>query len=429
MKTLVIIVEGMDAVVMHDEIAKGHLPWFADQIERKNYRPLSCGPVPYEPTNLATAFAGVNPGQHGCFSYWASHAGTEMPKILDADDVKAKRVWEWDEMADLAINVVNVQLTHPPKPINGKMISYLMNNSLNASYPRNLLYKMSKDGIRYAHDVSLFYHGEPFEDFGKMAFQIAEYQLQAAIELSKETEIMIVNLTLIDRVSHFLWYELQNDDPANRPFVLAAYDFVDDACRRLQALGAENTLVFSETGFGELTHFVSINDYLEQAGLLTKTADDRIDLDKSVAMEAVQGTHGIMLLSDLYNEGSATYSEIADVTSCLTEATFEDGTPVLSNVRHREDVYSGDHVNLAATLIVEPEDPKRPPLGDPRWAEHVRRHAQSAWHRTSGLVVLDGTERISPQMKVAELEQIAPTISLLSGRDPAKQCEKEALFA
>ena len=429
MKTLVIIVEGMDSVVMHEEIEKGHLPWFAGQIERQNYRPLNCGPVPYEPTNLATAFAGVNPGQHGCFSYWASHAGAEMPKILTSDDVKAKRIWEWDEIADLAINVVNVQLTHPPKPVNGKMISYLMNNSLNASYPRNLLYKMSKDGIRYAHDVSLFYQGEPFEDFGKMAFQIAGYQLQSAIELSKETDILIVNLTLIDRVSHFLWYEMQKDDPANRPFVLAAYDFVDDACRRLQALGAENTLVFSEIGFGELTHFVSINDYLEKAGLLTKDSDGQIDLEKSIAMETAQGTHGVMLLADLYNEGKASSSQIAEVTSCLTEALFDDGTPVLSTVRHRDEVYRGDHVTLAATLIVEPKDPKRPPLGDLRWAEHVRRNSQSGWHRTSGLVVLDGCEQISSDTHMAELEQIAPTISRLSGRDPARHCEKEALFA
>ncbi|WP_020405420.1 alkaline phosphatase family protein [Hahella ganghwensis] len=434
MKALIIIAEGMDPIVAEREMDKGNLPWFSGQRSKNHYRRLNCGPVPYEPSNLNTAFSGVNPGKHGCFSYWATHCENERPRVLDANDVKAARIWEWPELSDCRFNVVNVQLTHPPRPINGNMISYLMHNTLNASYPRNLLFELSKQGIRYAHDVSLFYQGEPFEEFASNAWRIADYQLQTAMELAKDTDVLIVNLTLADRLSHFLWYEMSQVENAQgsaqerRPHVLAAYDFIDSACQQLQSLGAENTLVFSEMGFGELTHFVSINHYLQQAGLQVLDAEGNIDLKKSVAMETVQGSHGVMLLQDMLNEGRAPQSQLNEVIQCLEEARFEDGTPVLKNVRHRSEVYQGDYVHLAPSLIILPQDEKRPPLGDPRWATHVRRTSQSAWHRDKGFLVFDGLTPMTPSEEMAELQQIAPTVAKVLGKEPAAQCEMDALI-
>ena len=59
MKALVVIAEGMDPTLMASEMADGALPWFKQLRERGRHRDLDCGPVPYEPSNLATAFAGV----------------------------------------------------------------------------------------------------------------------------------------------------------------------------------------------------------------------------------------------------------------------------------------------------------------------------------------------------------------------------------
>lgn len=429
MKALIIIAEGMDPIVAEREIEKGNLPWFARQKARSNYRRLNCGPVPYEPSNLASAFSGVNPGSHGCFSYWSIHCGKERPRVLDANDVKVPRVWEWPELKGCRFNVVNVQLTHPPKPLCGKMISYLMHNTLNASFPRDLLYELGKSGIRYAHDVSLFYQGEPFQEFAANAWRIADYQMQTAMALAKDTDVLIVNLTLADRLSHFLWYEMkENQEKGARPHILAAYDFIDCACSQLQALGADNTLVFSEMGFGELTHFVSINRYLQEAGLQVVDSDGTIDMEKSVAMETVQGSHGVMLLRDMFNTGKASQTELNDVTACLQEARFDDGGRVLRNVRPRAEVYQGDYVHLAPSLILCPEDEKRPPLGDPRWAAHVRRTSQSAWHRDQGFLVFDGNAPLHAATDPVALQQIAPTIAKVLNRSPSPQCEMDALI-
>ena len=429
MKALVIIVEGMDPLVLRQQVDQGHLPWFAQQMQRQRYRPLDCGPVPYEPSNLATAFTGVNPGQHGCFSYWSAHSSGEMPRVLVTDDVRRQRVWEWAELSDLRFNVVNVQLTHPPKPLNGSLITYPMQYSLNTSHPRNLLSELHRKGVRYAHDVTLFYRGEPFEEFARNAWRIASAQLDTAMELAQDTDVMIVNLTLVDRLSHFLWYELKNataDGP--RPAVLRGYDFIDEACRKLQALQPETTLVFSEIGFGELDGFFSIDRHLQRAGLQVLDADGQIDLARSVAMETVQGSHGVMLCRDLGNDGKASAPEIDMVRQFLGEIRFDDGSPALAAVRHRDELYRGEFSHLAPTLVVRPADEKRPPLGELRWATHVRRTSQSGWHRDKGFVIVDSPHAFAAPDDTAQLQQIAPTIAHLLDRPAAAQCEMASLL-
>ena len=405
------------------------MPWFAQQVQRQNYRQLDCGPVPYEPSNLATAFTGVNPGKHGCFSYWSSHSTGEMPRVLVTDDVQCQRVWEWDELSDLRFNVVNVQVTHPPKPLNGSLITYPMGLSLNTSYPRKLLSDLHIKGIRYAHDVTLFYRGESFEDFTNEAFKIANAQLETALELAKDTDVMIINLTLIDRLSHFLWYELNKGTESDvRPAVLRGYDFIDDACHRLQALQPESTMVFSEIGFGQLDGFFSIDLHLQRAGLQVLDADGQIDLTKSVAMETVQGSHGVMLCKDLCNQGEASTDEIEMVREFLKSIRFDDGTLALSAVHHRDELYHGKFTHLAPPFVVKPADEKRPPLGELRWANHVRRTAQAGWHRDKGFVIVDSVHSFASLDGPAQLQQIAPTIAHFLNRPAASQCEMSSLL-
>ena len=47
------------------------------------------------------------------------------------------------------------------------MVSYPMQQTLHATYPRNLQLNLAKKGIRYAHDVSAFYKGEPLDQFAE----------------------------------------------------------------------------------------------------------------------------------------------------------------------------------------------------------------------------------------------------------------------
>lgn len=416
MTAIIAIAEGVELSVLRQAVAEGRLPWFSRACSAGQLWPMACGPAPYEASNLATAFTGLGRGHHGCYSYWAIRGehGT-APAILTSADLGVKPFWSWPQLGDLRTGVVNVQLTHPPQPINGFILSYLMQQSLRHTYPHQLSHQLHKRGLRYGHDVSVFYRGEPPEHFFSEVMRVARYQLETAISLAGDCDLLIVNMTVVDRLSHFLWDALEHwNGSSPAPFLWRAYEFIDEALARLDALaGEEPMLVFSEEGFGPLDGFVSLDRCLQEAALLRLDEHGEVCEATSNAREAVQGSHGVRLL------GSAVGSLAAaqEVRQCLEEARSPDGSLVVARTWLREEIYDGPRVGLAPEIIVEPADPRRPPLGDPRWARHVNRHLQTGWHRDTGFVLVQRVRPLLPADRTAALESIAPTALALMGRD------------
>jgi hypothetical protein len=136
-----------------------------------------------------------------------------------------------------------------------------------------------------------------------------------------------------------------------------------------------------------------------------------------------------MLCSDLGNTGRASASDIDTVRQCLEAMRHPlDGTPVVTAVNHRDALYQGPWVHEAPTLVFKPANERRPPLGDRRWADHVRRSSQSGWHRDQGFVLLDAPGPAWRTGTPVQLQQIAPTIAAMVGRDAPATCEQEPLF-
>jgi predicted AlkP superfamily phosphohydrolase/phosphomutase len=413
MKAVVVVAQGAELGVLQ-AIAPFSLPWWSRAFSEGLLWPMDCGPAPYEPSNLTSAFTGVGRGRHGCFSYWRIRGdGGDPPALLESQDVLAPRLWNWDTVGDLRFGVVNVQLTYPPEPISGFMFSYLMNQTLRFTYPRRLAHDLSSRGIRYGHDVSAFYQGEPAPAFFDKVVRIAEYQLEAALALASSVDILVINMTLLDRLSHFLWDAQICTRGRTDSYLLKGYRFIDRALRRLDDVCEGAPLaVFSEIGFGALDRFVSLDRALEAGGLLRIREDGDIDETRSLARESVQGSHGILLL------GRASADPVAaeEVRQCLLEAR-EDNVPLVKTVSSRESVYSGQHLRLAPDLVIEPWDSSRPPMGDPRWARRVNRHLQNGWHRDHGfLITLRANELIHAGAMIRP-ESIAATVAALVNRD------------
>lgn len=436
-KCVVAIAEGVDFGLLRRECERGTLPWWRRALERGQVVRLDCGPVPYEPSNLATAFSGVGAGGHGCYSYWRIHGGNPPP-VLGSADVKATRMWGWPELSDLRFSVANIQLTHPVESLNGSLLAYLMQQSLHACYPRDLTINLARRGIRTAHDVSAFYRGEPPEQFAAEVARIADYQFETTMALAEDCDVLIANFTMPDRVSHFFWAEVEKEhelDLGRRPYVVESYRFLDRAFERLgQAVGDDvPILIFTEMGFGKLSGFVSLDRMLQRVGLQTTGADGHAVTATSRAREAVQGSHGIILTGfegiPLERRDSAPgyAAAMEEVCDALVSLRFEDGSPVVARARPRDEVYRGPWVHLAPDIVIEPADPARPPLGDARWANHVRRDLQTGWHRTDGFALLLNAS--TPALgDVAGMTSIAPTVMRMLGRDVPLRCEGSSLI-
>ena len=195
---------------------------------------------------------------------------------MTSEDLRHPFVWRRPEFADKRFAVVNVFGTHPPKPLNGWLVTYPMQQTLNACYPRDLLWSLSNRGLHYTHDVSVWFSGQAQKDFLPLVLEADRRRGELAFAfLDEGADVVIVNLTGIDRTSHCYWQELEEGSPVpeTESAIFRAYRECDAIIERLTERVDEHTslLCFSEVGFGALRAYCSVNDHLERAGFLRES--------------------------------------------------------------------------------------------------------------------------------------------------------------
>ncbi len=428
-RAVVVITEGAPLGLLQEFIGAGYLPGLAALFQQGAWGELASHVVPYEPPGLMTAFTGVPSSEHRWYSYWTVHERDHKPRVLTSNDLRVKPFWMRPQYADTHFSIINVLGTHPPIAIPGELITYPMGQTLKASYPPDLLASLLKQDLPYTHDVSIWFKGQAKRDFVGRVVDADRRRVALARHFYETgSDVVIVNLTSIDRTCHYYFQELEPGSPVPRSesAILAAFQCADELIQSLlNALDDQTTLlVFSEIGFGPLRHFVSVNEFLAKAGLLEwKHKGAEVDWAHTFAAEAVQGSSGINInLAGRYENGTVQkedYEKVrTETASVLREAiNLYTGRNLFSVVAPREEIYHGAGVEDAPDLILFPEDHRYLPLGDPVWALHVNRPLQSGWHRDHSYWAVAGPgASAGEKLGSASLLQILPTIECALGR-------------
>lgn len=438
-RLIVIITEGAAPALLDRWTERGHLPAYAELRRSGAGGPLDAEGTPYEPPGLVSLLTGRPAADHGIYSYWSCHDPGYRPQVLGSADVPYPLLWHRPESSGRSFTSIGLFGTHPPKPLDGALITYPMYATLHACYPPGLQRTLAARGIRPVHDVSIFWTGQPRDELLPRLLEADTQRGRAAMALFDDgADLVVVNLTSIDRTSHIYWQELEREGAVEtETAVFAAYRTADaviaEALRRVDE--HTNVIAFSEIGFGPLREYCSINAELERLGLLKTAADGSVDFSGTRAFEAVQGTHGLNLnVTGRYAEGTVTAADYervrADVAAALLEVVNpRTGLPLLSRVRTREEVYPGRATASAPDLLLEPADWRYLPLGDPQWASHVHRSWQSGWHRRrsywagAGPAFPAGHRRAAP----ASVPDITATMLDALRYDPTPWCTGESL--
>lgn len=428
-RAIVVVVQGLAPALLDDWINAGYLPGFERLRVSGAWGELSSEPVPYEPPALVTAFTGRPTGHHGCYSYWTAQPSDYRPRVVEAHDLRSPLLWHRRELCDRRVCIVNLFGTHPPRELPGWLITYPMQQTLHACYPKGLLRELSKSGFRFTNDVSHWFSGGPREEFAGGALEADARRTAAARYLwkTRAPDLMVLVLTAIDRLSHVYWQELEPDSPI--ALADAAVFRAYRQCERIvgeildDAAGA-NVLVFSDVGFGPLRRYVSIEEQLATRGLLHQEGGVT-DFGRTVAYESVQGTHGVNVnVRGRQYQGVVERSDYecvrADVAKVLASLTNPfTGLPLIKRVVPREKLYAGAALEDAPDLILEPADERYLPLGEPRWARHVSRHLQSGWHRRETVWAGAGPAFRGAPSRQASAIDVAPTILRMLELSPA----------
>lgn len=431
-RAVVLVTEGV-APELLDRWGPDVLPAFGRLRAEGAWGTMRSELVPYEPPGLISAFTGHGPAEHGVFSYWDAHSPDYEPAVLDSSAPRRPLLWQRPELADLTTAVVNVFGTHPVEPLNGSCIAYPMRRTLHACHPRDLPVRLGRAGIHPAHDVNIWFTGQDRAEFTRKVLGADRARADAALHLfdggqGEPPELLVLNLTAIDRLSHVYWQELEPGSPvaADDQAVRQAYRQVDEVLGEFldRADATTEVLAFSEIGFGPLRAYVSVNDVLEAAGLLTKGADGRPDWAATEAFEAVQGTQGVNLnTAGRYKHGTVQPHRRAETerrvcAALLAHRNPYTGLPLFADVLRAEDVHSGPAADRAPDLILVPHDWRYLPLGDTHWSAQVHRTLQSGWHRRESYWGGIGRSFGTGTGATGQPLDVAPTVLRMLGRAP-----------
>lgn len=439
-RVVVVITEGASNKLLHEFIAQGYLPGFERLLRQGAWGEMASHVVPYEPPGLMTAFTGTSSSEHGWYSYWTVHEQDHKPRVLSSADLRVKPFWLRPEHSERHFSIINVLGSHPPIPLPGEIITYPMGQTLKASYPSDLLISLARQGLHYTHDVSIWYKGQERNDLVSRLIEADRRRVALALHFyDKGAEVVIVNLTSIDRTCHYYWQELEPGSCVARSesAILGAFQCADELIDKLLDRMDDKTtlLAFSEIGFGPLKAYLSINEILAKAGFLQwKQAGTVVDWEHTIAAEAVQGSSGVNInLQGRHADGTVSRQDYekarADVAAALRASINPyTGLNLFASVATREEIYEGTRMQDAPDLILFPEDHRYLPLGDPVWALHVNRPLQSGWHRDRSYWASTGPQVSAGQRPdPASLLQVLPSIEYALGA--YESGEQAPLFA
>ncbi len=282
MPILVVALDGATFDLLSPWLAEGTLPTLARLIAAGASGELSSTLPPLTAPAWVSFMTGKNPGKHGIFDFFRPHAADlDQYEMVNSSHIRAKLFWDYLSEAGKRVGVLNVPVTHPPRPVNGYLVPGLLSPDQGQTcYPPDLLLPYQKELGPYRLTPDLLYQPDNTAVFIADLHALCDSQSRYAQRLCADhsTDFLMVHFLAPDIAQHKLWHYSDPSHPWYDPAQAAQYGSalrdlfarLDQAIADLIALmPAETTvLVMSDHGFGPSHQIVNLNQFFIQTGLM-----------------------------------------------------------------------------------------------------------------------------------------------------------------
>lgn len=306
------------------------------------------------PTVSCVAWAnyqtGMNPGKHGIYGFIDRKKTTYDLVFPNAAMMAVENIFELLSQKGRRVFGMNVPTTYPPRRVNGVLIGCFLAPSLaKATYPpgeaeylRSIDYRIDSDATLARRDKRAML--VDLDQTLEKRVQAMEHYLDL-----EEWDFFHTHIMGSDRINHFLWQKMEQNDSEFAPAFFAYYRKIDQAIGSLlRRLGDEAPLmIFSDHGFCGIKEEVQLSRYLIETGFTKPAASIghplSIDPEHSRAYCLIPGRiyvnlkgrepGGIVPLE----EYEQTRRQLAEVLLQLRAPNSDE--PVIKKVLMREEVY------------------------------------------------------------------------------------------
>ena len=293
---------------------------------------------------------GRNPAKHGIFGFIDRRMGSYEPVFPNARMMVVENIWEVLSRSGKRVFGMNVPTTYPPREVNGILIGCFLTPTLDkAAYPPQVSNYLSAIGYRIDSDAQLARKDKRamLDDLNRTL----DARMEAMFHFLEEDswDFFHTHIMGSDRINHFLWQKMEQEDPFFAPAFFEYYRRIDNYIGKLRERIGEETplMIFSDHGFCGIKQEVQLARYLIETGWTAPAAQVQhplsIDPEKSRAFCLIPGRifinlkgrepHGIVPIEE-YQQMRAQLK--ADLLKLRDPQT---GEPVIDRVLMREEVY------------------------------------------------------------------------------------------
>jgi predicted AlkP superfamily phosphohydrolase/phosphomutase len=419
MKNKKLFIFGIDGAtwdVLDPLMAQGSLPHMSKLIAEGRKGILLSSIPPDTATAWTTFQTGVNPGKHGIFDFNQYTAGSYSPTLINSEKIPQETIWQVLSRHRKRLLVLNVPVTYPPYPINGRMVCGLLTPSLrsNFTFPEEL----AQEILSIEKDYTIITTQQVFN-----RTSLARFIEKLILTERKRTKVMhhllqrgnwdvaMIHFQSTDPLQHAAFCYLDKAHPLFDPdkYHTAAklYTSIDDNLGRLlDELPSDSIkVVLSDHGFASVYKTIHLNNFFIDQGLMTlkksgirsqsflpalktvRSIDQRfirglfsfrrgaslrakVKLDRFVDWPRTKASmmsgwlYGLVYLNcrDREQEGivrmGKEYEELRESIGQKLLSLEDPDThkTVIKKVHKREELYEGKRLKSAPDLVVIPED-------------------------------------------------------------------------
>ncbi len=364
-KVVVIGIDGVPCSLLKEMADKGIMPNMAKLIEDGTLLPMNASIPEVSSTSWSTFMTAVNPARHGIYGFMEIDPLEYSWRFPNFHDLKSKTIWEIASDSGKKSIVINIPSTYPARPLNGMMVAGFVALDLKkASYPEKMYEYLNNIGYKLDVDASKAATA-PDEFVADIDFTFNK-RVEVIMHLfdNEDWDLFIGTITETDRLHHYLWEAYLDESHKFHTFFLDFYRKLDDFIGNLYSKINPDTpfIILSDHGFTEIKKEIYLNHYLKELGYLkfsTDKPESFRDLSPETTAFALDPSRIYIHKSSKYSKGPVKDTEVKGLIEKLKNDLNElevDGKKVIKDIYTKEEIYSGELLDLAPDLVVLPNE-------------------------------------------------------------------------
>lgn len=359
-KVVVLGIDGVPCSLLQRFIAEGVMPNLAGLAKKGTLTDMTASIPEVSSTSWATFMTGVNPGRHGIYGFTELQRGTYQWRFPNSNDIKSDTLWEIAGSNNKKSVVLNVPSTYPAKPLNGILTAGFVALDLRkATYPESA-YEYLKS-IGYKMDVDTKKAQESMASLTEEidnAFTIRKKAILNFLD-NQDWDLFIGVITETDRLHHYLWIALEDENHPQHDFFVNFYKKLDVLIGDVyERVGDEIPFIMlSDHGSTAIKQEIYLSAWLQERGYLKfkkENPETLADMHEESKVFVLDPARFYIHMTGKYPNGCVKEHEYESLRQRLKDELLSftlNGERIIKSVLFNKDLYHGDQFGEAPDVV------------------------------------------------------------------------------